>query len=320
MITIVIITYNRSVSLTAVLESFLKLNKLDEIPYELIIVDNNSTDDTCHRVETFINRFNGRLRYVLETHQGPNFARNKGVQESNGDIIAFIDDDIVFHENWLKGLYQFNINHHWDAIGGRVLPLYPDNTPNWVKKNKELLKGPIVMFDYGEETISYRSNKLGPFIGANMVIKKHVFEECGRFDTSFGAQVETMGDDTDFFYRLMRNKKDIYYLGSSTVYHPVEEKRMRLKYIAKWKYKAGRYYAKCNDIIDNKESLISYGGVPRYLFRNLLGEIKNTFLLPFKKGNFIRIWCNIFAILGMMKEFRQHNTSTKTNNLQGAKN
>src|SRR5678815_492050 len=99
-ISVVISTYNRASVLPAAIESILRQNA-PEVNYELIVVDNNSTDDTRQVVESFSNR---NVRYVFEAKQGPSHGRNAGIANARGRIIAFTDDDVRPAADWLSNI------------------------------------------------------------------------------------------------------------------------------------------------------------------------------------------------------------------------
>src|SRR5262245_48553854 len=121
MISVCICTYNRSESLQRTLESLAAQPNANSSATELLIVDNNCTDDTCQIVEAF--RLSLPVRRAIEDRQGLAHARNRAVTESRGDILLFTDDDVRFGPCWLAA-YEDAIRRFPDAdyFGGRVLP------------------------------------------------------------------------------------------------------------------------------------------------------------------------------------------------------
>ena len=235
-ISVVICTYNRCESLKDTLNSLLIQKCEGNFDYEVIVVDNNSKDGTKEVVKEYEERFKGRLKYLFEPRQGLSYARNKGIKEAKGEIIAFTDDDCIVDREWLQNIWECFKRYKCDGLGGRVLPLYPENTPSWMKENKDLLSGPIVSHDYGEEIKIYDLDKMVPAVGANMAFKKSCFKELGLFREDIGAGKGMVGEDTEFFMRLLRKNKVLYYCGTALIWHKVEEKRMSLRYIGKWKF------------------------------------------------------------------------------------
>jgi len=86
-----------------------------------------------------------------------------GVQEALGTIIVFTDDDVSIPEDWIENISTIFDTYDCDAIGGRVLPLYPENTSEWIKKNQDLISGPIVRHDYGDNIKPYETLSMFPF-------------------------------------------------------------------------------------------------------------------------------------------------------------
>src|SRR5262245_35900641 len=99
-ISVVVCTYNRAALLREALRS-LFAQKLEDLSYEIIVVDNNSSDDTPARVESLKSESPVPLHYFRESRQGNAYARNAGVEQAAASIIAFLDDDCTADENWI---------------------------------------------------------------------------------------------------------------------------------------------------------------------------------------------------------------------------
>src|SRR5215216_2688114 len=121
-ISVIISTYNRCDMLSSAIEKLLAQER-ERVAYEIIIVDNNSTDRTREVVESFIARGHSNLRYVFEPRQGVSHARNRGIAHAAAPIIAFADDDVVVSLDWVATIKRaFDEHTSVDCIGGRVLP------------------------------------------------------------------------------------------------------------------------------------------------------------------------------------------------------
>jgi len=304
LISIVIATYNRSDKLKEVLESLLKQETRNLFDYEVILVDNNSKDATKQIVNDFQPRFKGRLKYFFEPVKGKTNAVNKGIHESAGAVIAFTDDDTVVDTQWLWNIVACFKDHPCDGMGGRILPLYPDGAPQWVKDNKKILAGPIVIYDYGEEVKKY-GKPMFEFLGANFAFKKEVFTECGLFRTDIGPGLSTMGEDTEFTHRVLEKGKNLYYNGKALVYHPVDPQRMTLRYIAKWDIALGRYRVVVDEKSELDRNLIYYLGIPRYLIRDMLQTAYRLILVVFNKPEFLKAWNRLMINVGRSMEYRR---------------
>jgi len=304
-ISIIICTYNRYLSLQDTLESLLKQECDGSFKYEVIVVDNNSKDKTREVVKTYAQESNGRLKYVFEPNQGLSYARNRGIREADGGIIAFSDDDVIVDKAWIKNIFRTFLNNNCDAIGGRILPLYISRPPDWITKNMDLLNGPLVLYDYGLEKLLYDKSKMIPFFGANMAFKKEVFNTCGLFKTDLGVGQGKIGEETEFFRRLEKVSNNLYYCGNALIWHKVDTKRMSLRYIAKWWISSGRYTV-ATDYNKPDYNITFCFGFPRYLIREIITDI---FLLPivfFKKRQLLKIWRKLFWNIGRILEYRKN--------------
>jgi len=308
-ISVIIATYNRCESLNDVLDTLLLQERTIDFDYEILVADNNSKDKTKEVIESYVPKFNGQLRYLFEPRQGKSFALNLGIKEAKGEIIAFTDDDVIVDKEWLLNIWKCFKNYNCDGIGGRILPLYPENTPKWLKDNEDILNGPIVFYDYGENIQIYNKKYILPFVGANMSFRKDCFFEYGLFRIDLGPGLDSMmGDDTDFFRRLEKAGKKLFYCGNALVWHKVDRKRASLKYIAKWNIASGKYLVKKGD--KNKKFKYSFG-VPRYLFRDLSITLLFLIASSFSRKNFLKYWKAFFTNLGSLLEFKKSNLCQK---------
>ncbi len=298
-ISVVIPTCNRAQQLKCVLESLASQEGVERDNYEIIVVDNNSNDNTSKVVESFKDVFQGKLRYCFEERQGICFARNRGVSEAKGDIISFTDDDVFLDNKWLSRIQTIFSCNGFDAIGGRILPIYPDGTPTWIKKNKNLLSGPIVCHDYGKGTFLYDIEKMVPFVGANMTVRKKCFEKV-QFNTKLGAGTGSVGEDTDFFKKLCEEGFSVYYCGEVLLWHPVLRQRMTYIYLAKWYISSGRFLVRSQKNVRSAYVL----GIPRYIYRQLPTDILLFLFYSFDDHKRLRHWRNIFRNIGRCIEYR----------------
>jgi glycosyltransferase involved in cell wall biosynthesis len=125
MISVIVCTYNRARTLHLMLESFFAQQDLNRLNHELIVVDNNSTDDTGQATEAFSNH--PGFSYVLEGRQGLSFARNRGIAEAAGDFVSFLDDDVIVDPRWLANLQK--CLDETNAPGGARPGARPDGGP-----------------------------------------------------------------------------------------------------------------------------------------------------------------------------------------------
>ena len=247
-ISVIVCTYNRCEILRTFLEELNKLQYLPDSEYEIIIVDNNSNDQTRVAVENYIRSGRENVRYIFEGRQGKTFALNTGIREAKGRIIAFTDDDVIIDKEWLSSIRKaVEANPDCKAFAGKVIALWPDNIPAWVAKEGQFRNtgGAVVEHDLGDGEKSYSQEDaqrgMGP-VGANMFFVRDIFEKYGGFNENLNLLVKKipMLEDTDFCIRLLKKNEKILYAPSVTVYHPVYDDRLTKKYFRKISFKTGR--------------------------------------------------------------------------------
>lgn len=238
-ITVILCTYNRCGVLARALESVAHQTLAQSIEWEVLVVDNNSGDQTRAVVEDFCLRHPGRFRYLFEPRQGKSYALNAGIQASTGEILAFIDDDVIAEPTWLRNLTVPLERGEWAAVGGRI-PLQRNFTqPSWLPLDGPYsMAGMLTEFDLG-----VRAGKLHqPPFGTNMAIRKKMFEKYGEFRTDMGPRPgsEVRGEDVEFVRRLLTAKEPLWYEPSAIVHHPVPENRLHKQYFLAFWFDYGR--------------------------------------------------------------------------------
>ena len=210
-LSIVICTYNRNQFLPITLEKA-ALQVVDFATIEIIVVNNNSTDDTESTCLEFQQSYPDiNFKYILETQQGLSYARNRGIYEAEGDVICFIDDDAYVDPHFSENLISYYDNHpNVFSTGGRIIPIYEGSEPDWMS---QYLLPLVAALDLGEGVKKFKSGKYP--IGANMAFRKQVFEKIGFFDTNLGRKGDQLesGEEKDLFKRLNRHHKT-FYLGN----------------------------------------------------------------------------------------------------------
>jgi glycosyltransferase involved in cell wall biosynthesis len=239
-ITLILCTYNRCQTLAKALGSVAASTLPDSLKWEVVVVDNNSTDQTREVVEDFCCRHPGRFRYVFEPQQGLSHARNTGIREAQGDILAFTDDDVTVEPNWLQNLTAPLHDGQWAGAGGRTLPAQPFSRPPWLCIEEPYNFGGALaaLFDLGDRTHRLAQ---APY-GANMAFQKKMFEKYGTFRTDLdrcGTGMLSNGD-TEFGHRLLDAGERLRYEPSAIVYHPVLEHRTQQSYFLTWYFNYGR--------------------------------------------------------------------------------
>ena len=191
-VSVIIATRNRAKILGDSIGSVLKQECPSGYRFELIIVDNNSSDNTRAVVEGMATLPEWTIKYLFQPEAGKSRCLNLAILKSSGDLLVFTDDDTVAAPGWLAALIECFQVHSCDAAGGRVLPLYPPGIPNWVKENVKILDGPIVFYDHGPENIQLDATTMSKFIGANLAVRREMFDKFGQFNVDLGPGVRTM--------------------------------------------------------------------------------------------------------------------------------
>lgn len=202
---------------------------------ELIIVDNNSPDHTPQVVESFRPACPSRLRYVCETNVGLSYARNRGIKEASGNIVAFVDDDVLFDKSWLNELLKaFNDHQEISCAGGNSIPKFAADQPGWLTKDVFSVFGSTGSGDHDKLMIFPEH----PF-GLNMAFRKDVFAQVGDFNIKFGQNKKKFliyNDERELFYRISRGGLKVFYASKAILYHRIPKDRATKNYLLK------RYY------------------------------------------------------------------------------
>ncbi len=239
-VTVVLCTYNRCKSLAKTLKSLAALELPDSVEWEVLVVDNNSKDQTQSVVEEYCRRYPERFRYFFEMRQGLSNARNAGIRQARGEIVAFTDDDVIVEPTWLGRLVASLHDTRWAGSGGRILPEPGFSPPPWLAIDgpRSLLGALCAYFNPGDSPGALDR----PPIGANMAFRKDVFEKYGGFREDLGPRPgsEIRSDDTEFGRRLMAGGERLYYVPSAIVFHEINEGRVRKEFFLSWWFAFGR--------------------------------------------------------------------------------
>jgi glucosyl-dolichyl phosphate glucuronosyltransferase len=238
-ISVILCTYNRCQSLAKALESVAASQLPDSIEWEVLVIDNNSKDQTREVVEDFCRKYPGRFRYLFEQKQGKSNALNTGIREARGGILAFMDDDVIVHPEWLQTVTKPLDSGEWAGTGGRILAQQTFVLPEWLALDGPYsLSGMLALFDLGDRGEELKS----PPFGTNMAFRKTVFNKYGGFRTDMGPcpGSEIRNEDTEFGRRVMAAGERLWYEPSAVVYHAVPENRLKKPYFLRFWYDHGR--------------------------------------------------------------------------------
>lgn len=224
-VTVVVCTYNRARLLRDTLDSLMALETGDQFTYEVLVVDNASTDETASVVEEAARRSPVPMRRVYEPRPGVACARNRGVSETCTAWIAFFDDDQVADPQWLKELLAMAHEKQVRCVGGANRLLLPEGGPHTLSRACRTL---LSESDSRNGPTLY-SCKWAPGAG-NLLIHRDVFDEIGVFDET----LREAGEDADLYGRMWRAGIAAWHTPAAISYHVVPAYRLKDDYL-RWK-------------------------------------------------------------------------------------
>ena len=264
-ISVILCTYNRCKSLAKALESVAASVMPASAAWEVLIIDNNSRDETRNVAQDFCTKFPGRFRYIFEPQQGKSHALNTALREADGELFAFVDDDVVVDSNWLRNLTAPLADGTWSGAGGRILAERGFVPPSWLDINARDALAPLAVFDHGDKAGQLHDT---PY-GTNMAFHREMFLKYGGFRTDLGPQPgnEVRNEDTEFGSRLLEAGEQLWYEPSAVVFHSVPENRMQKSYFFRWWFDKARADIRQHGVPQNVRWY--FYGAPLYLFRRL---------------------------------------------------
>jgi len=202
--------------------------------FEVLIINNNSTDQTEAKVLAFLRQHEDRaFRYIFEPNKGLSFARQRAVLEAKGDLIVFFDDDAEPQPDVLALYLDFFANHpEAAAAGGTIIPKYSEKPkPKWMSK---WLDGYVARSELGGKTRIYEGNMKYP-IGCNMGFRKQWILDAGGFNTDLAFR----SDDKYIYLQVKKLNPNIYYIPEAVVYHNIPGSRLSFDYLKTLYLKTG---------------------------------------------------------------------------------
>ena len=275
---VVIATYNRADELPRTIESLRGLRTSD--PWEVIIVDNNSRDNTREIVLEAAKNFPVSLHYLHESQQGRSAALNTGIKAAQGEIIAVTDDDVRVEPDWLINAEQDLDRLDCDYLGGKALPIWGGKRPSWIPEGRSIHWAVIALLDYGPDPIP-----LGDYVvlGVNMVFRRQAFDRAGLWDNTIGRKAGTLlGQEVrEWIQRARAAGVKGFYSPELVIHHVIPADRLTKKYFRSWFYwhgisRAILYQTKGLDMESPENTELDFAkvphiaGVPRYMYRTYL--------------------------------------------------
>ena len=268
-VSVVLCTYNRSTVLENALDAL--IHQADAPPYEVVVVDNNSSDATSDVIARFAS--GGIVRYAFEPRQGLSHARNRGVATASANILAFTDDDVRVEPTWVRSIATAFAEHpDVDMVGGKVAPEWEAEPPAWLAQAGY---APLALVDYGDQPFRIMPSQLRCLIGANVAVRRRAVERLHGFSTELQRVGDGIGstEDHDFQMRLLNG-------GAAALYDPriaaravVPRQRLSKRYHRAWHRGHGRFFALMRDPAFERSGLGTVLGVPAHVYRSALREV-----------------------------------------------
>lgn len=238
-LSVIFCTYNREKYIYNALKSIAEQDFPAE-DYEIVLVNNNSTDATEDICRKFQDDFPDiHFRYFLESNQGLSYARNRGVKESRGDILIFVDDDATVFEHYLSSIHLFFEAHpETGACGGPIVPVYEAQKPKWLSHYTEQLIGGALYL--GDKVKPFRNGKYPG--GGNSAFRRVIFDKYGLFNVELGRKGTGLigAEEKDLYARLTKGGEVFYYLPQMGIYHYIPAKKLTASHFKELTYSIGK--------------------------------------------------------------------------------
>ena len=230
---VIICTYNRADLLNKAIQSLLEQD-YESKNFEILIIDNSSVDSTNQIAQNYLHKRNN-MKYYIEENIGLSYARNRGMKESKGKYIAFLDDDAIAPPHWLSTANALLRSVTSDCFGGPFFACYNSEKAKWFKD------------EYGSFTLgkTSRSVSSGEFlVGGNFFIKRDLLLQMGGFNSEYGMKGKAIGVGEETLLQIrLRNtfpNINIYFEPELFIYHLVRKEKMQFSYLCRLFYSSGR--------------------------------------------------------------------------------
>ncbi len=307
-VSIIVPTYNRCTTLNKAL-SRLAAQIVGEVQYEIIIVNNNSTDATSQVAQSFIEN-DKRFRYIFESRQGLSYARNAGIEAAGADLIVFTDDDVEVADNWIQKIHEAALQYpDAEFFGGKVLPLFDKPMPDWA----HLRMAPFALQERGNEPFRISREHPCVLIGASLIVRRRALKRAGLFRTETQRVKKGVGstEDADWETNVWSYSGYAMYVPNIVCYTDIPTDRLVKSYHRTWHLGHGKFNAKARrPEWEGSRRLLD---VPAFMYRQTIeaGIEFLRFLFKRRRAEAFERECNLLFYWGFMKE-RWTNAALRT--------
>jgi glycosyltransferase involved in cell wall biosynthesis len=279
--------------------------------WNVIVVDNNSTDDTSSVIASRVATYPVKLVYLFEPRQGKSNALNAGLAATDAEIVVCTDDDVRVGEGWVEASCRAMLDDPAIAYtGGPVLPIWERPRPSWLDERRSDLWGTLAILDYGPEPFIFEDRRRVP-LGANMAVRRRLVDRIGGFDPRLGRTGQSLlgQEQAEFFCRSRAIGARGLYVPAMSLHHHVPARRLTRRYFREWWYWKGVSRSR----LEQRHTVTELGidlttvpriaGVPRFMFgsavRDVLGWLRA--LVSFDRIERMRREMMLFYFAGYVK-------------------
>ena len=307
-VTVAICTWNRAALLDRTLSAMSLLRVPTDITWELLVVNNNCTDDTDDVLQRYAKRL--PLRRLFEPKPGLSHARNCALTAAHSDLLLWTDDDVLVDPEWLSEyVIAADAAPQASFFGGTIDPWFEAEPPAWIVSHLEMLQGPYAVRQLGATTRPLRNHEY-PF-GANMAIRTLVATQY-FFNPALGREKDKLasGEDLDLFDRLRQQQLDGMWVGSARVRHFIPVSRLNMHYLRAWFYEGARSNLRLDGQDDNWRW---FANVPLFALKALwLARLKRAITWSRKSDRWAHAFRDIPYYKGFIAEARRMRRATGT--------
>lgn len=299
-LTVAICTRNRAAPLTVALEALRQMQVPSTVQWDVLVIDNGSTDDT----PGVIRKFSETLPIVsrVEPTKGVANARNRAAIEAKGDYVLWIDDDVSVEADWLATYARAIAAHPTiDVFGGTVIPVFEgDGPPPWLTRAIKYgtVGNVFCAVDLSRESPTFDRNSEKIPWGSNYALRRTLYDTF-RYDPNLGpgSSIAPLADETEFIDRVLASGRTGIWVPEARVRHIIPRQRQSVQYLR-------HYYISCGLTLSYRNSLPGEGGTPgpelfgveRWLWRSL---VEDTLMYWFKRlVSPPEVWCLQLRRLG----------------------
>lgn len=292
-ITVTICTHNRADLLHDSIETLLAMDRVHDCTFDILVVDNNSTDATPDVAQYYAARYPTLISVFREITVGVVHARNAAFRLARGDVIAFMDDDVLVDCDWLVNMAEFLRNNPDTAcIAGRIIPRYEGGRPEWLDHSPAWfnLEGMYSITNYGDDDCELTFPDIP--VGANMAVRRAVVERIGGFNPSLGRKGRSLmsKEESEFFFRADRAGFKTRYASRARLVHRIPAERCNRKWMLRRFYWQG-----VSQVIFDR---FTRGETRQSLKREILSDLRGLVTVVFGRS------LNPLAVYWQVKRWR----------------